>query len=100
MWKHLQHAQPYITPKHLLLYTDKQFKRCAAVLQFPTGQQSVGGFQKKIEVGYIDDPVVHYPSAGTCALKLFLPTGQETFEEFSKDMDKALECEAFGFYCF
>ena len=83
-----------------LIYTDSQFKRCAAVLQFITGQQFVGGLQKKIEVGYIDDPTAYYPCAGTCGLTFFLPTKQETFDEFSRDMDKALECEAFGFDCF
>ena len=41
-----------------------------------------------------------YPSASTCTLKFYLPTKQETLEEFSADMDKALECEAFGFNCF
>jgi hypothetical protein len=70
-------------------------------LQFITGQQSIaGGLSSKIEVGYIDDPAANYPTAGTCGLKFYLPTKHEMFNQFSADMDKALECEAYGFDCF
>lgn len=79
----------------------KNFKRCKAMVQFATGQQTLATIlSRKISVGFIEDSSLSYPSASTCALKLFLPTGHETYEDFAKNMDKALECEAFGFHCF
>ena len=66
-----------------------------------TGQQSIaGGFPTKIHVEYLADPTASYPTAGTCGLKFYLPTKHEMFNHFSADMDKALECEAYAFYCF
>ena len=101
-----------ITTDYMLTFKEKQtlrvftspgknFKRCKAMVQFATGEQMLATIlSRKICVGFIEDSSLSYPSSSTCALKLFLPTGHETYEDFAKSMDKALECEAFGFHCF
>ena len=79
----------FTTPWHVsrlnvsYILPDKQFRRCTAILQFITGQQSIaGGLPTKIQVGYIVDPTANYPTAGTCGLKFYLPTKHEMFNHF------------------
>ena len=55
---------------------------------------------KKITLQYSGDCDCNYPTAGTCGLNLFLPTKHNTAEDFFTSMDKAFECELFGFPCY
>lgn len=70
------------------------------MVQFVTGQQQLECLPGKISVKYLDPIDGNYPSAGTCGLNMHLPTKHETMDVFSKNMDKAFECELFGFPCF
>ena len=96
-------AQPHpiiVKYVYLIIFLVLQINRCPAVVQFVTGQEHIDCLPGKIDIGFSDDVTCNYPSAGTCGLNMFLPIKHETMETFAANMDKAFECELFGFPCY
>ena len=78
--------------------TDDTCQKLCDLLLFWTAHQALPVDKlKRLSVKFLDSATKVLPEADTCPMVLLLPTIHKTYNEFRKNMDKAIEHGKVGF---